>query len=201
MVEIEKLNHSGFIIRGKSKTIIIDPYNIKTTEKADIILITHPHFDHYSPRDIKRVKKKNSLVVMPSIQNNSNIGTKPTILRQWGEIRESDINIKAVPSYNTDKDFHPKVSGWFGYVIDIDNETIYHAGDTDLIKEMEKLGDITYAILPVGGKYTMNGKEAARAVDIIRPEIAIPMHYGKVIGGYEDADDFCELCSCPVEIK
>ena len=201
MVEIEKLNHSSFLIKGKNKSIIIDPYNIKTNEKADIILITHPHFDHFSPQDIKRVKKKNSLVVMPPLHNTKKISESSVFMRPWGELKRGSTHIRGIPSYNTDKDYHPKVSGWLGYVIEIDNVRIYHAGDTDFIKEMKKLGEINYAMLPICGKYAMSAKEAARAVDIIMPEVAIPMHYGRLVGSYEEADEFCELCSCPVEMK
>ncbi len=201
MVKIEKLNHSSFLIKGEEKNIIIDPYNIESKSKGDIILITHPHFDHYSPQDIKRVKKKNSIIVMPPMINSKKIAGNPIKVRPWSELNIGDIWIRAIPSYNLEKNYHPKNSGWLGYVIHIDNKKIYHAGDTDLIEEMKSLGEINYAMLPVSGKYTMNAKDAAKAVKMINPELAIPMHYGELMGGINNADEFHKICSCKVKIN
>ncbi len=201
MVNIERLNHSGFLIKSGTKNIAVDPYKIDSGFKADIILITHPHFDHYSPSDIKRIKKRGSVVLMPPM-NNSKVGVcKPINLRSWSELNIGDISIKAVPSYNLDKSYHPKTNGWLGYIIYVDGERIYHAGDTDFIDEMSYLGPIDYAMLPVSGKYTMDAKEAAEAARVINPRLAIPMHYGELIGGVNCAEEFSKLCPCQVRIN
>lgn len=199
MVKVSRLNHSSFLIEG-TKNIFIDPYNIKTSVKADYIFITHPHFDHCSIEDIKRVRKKDTVVVMPNMGNAKRIAKNCVKLRPWQEFSSDDIAVRAVPSYNIEKQYHPKANGWLGFVITLDGENIYHAGDTDLIEEMKFLKEITYALLPVSGNYTMDADSAASAAEIIKPKVAIPMHYGGIVGGIKDAKRFKELCSCAVDI-
>lgn len=199
MVKLTRLNHSSFLLEG-TKNIIVDPYNVKTDTKADIIFITHPHFDHCSVEDIKRVSKKNTVVVMPNMDNAGGICKSPVKLRPWQEYDLDDVYVKAVPSYNVDKQYHPRSNGWLGYVIYLDNESIYHAGDTDFIEEMKYLQEVSYALLPVSGRYTMDAESAARAAEIIKPSMAVPMHYGGLIGGIEDAERFKKLCSCSVDV-
>lgn len=198
-IDIEWLGHASFILKGKGKIIYIDPYNLsKINEKADIILITHSHYDHCSIADMEKIVKEGSNIIIPA-NCQSKItklkkDVKMKIIDPWKSVNIDDINILAVPSYNNSKQFHPKQEGWCGYIVDLGIK-IYHAGDTDIIEEMKKLnGKVDVALLPVGGTYTMNADEAARAALLIKPKIAIPMHYGSIVGSEEDAKRFLDLC-------
>lgn len=203
-VEIKWLGHAGFLIRNH-KTIYIDPFNIKeNSEKADIILITHSHYDHCSVADIKNIIKEGTKIVLTADSQSkitrSEVPIDIQITEPNRELVLGEIKILAVPAYNIDKSFHPKEEGWVGYVIKMNNVLIYHAGDTDLIPEMQKLTGYNQpdkklvALLPVGGRYTMNAEEAAEAAKLIKPMLAIPMHYGGIIGSKEDAEEFVRLC-------
>ncbi|MFW6233352.1 MAG: MBL fold metallo-hydrolase [Nanoarchaeota archaeon] len=203
-VNIKWLGHAGFFIKN-SKNIYIDPFKIpENSEKADLILITHSHYDHCSLEDINKITRNGTKIIMPSDCSSKITKIKEQIKMQVinpGEILDfEDINITAFPSYNIDKSFHPKEESWLGYLIKINNIILYHAGDTDLIPEMQKLtgykqeGKEFIALLPIGGRFTMSAEEAAEATQIIKPDIAIPMHYGEVIGNNEDAQEFKELC-------
>jgi L-ascorbate metabolism protein UlaG (beta-lactamase superfamily) len=203
-IELQWLGHSGFLIKNK-KVIYIDPYKIKDgLEPADIILITHSHYDHCSYPDIgKIVKEGTRIVVSADCQSKitkSNVPIKIEIMEPGQELDLGEVKIYAFPAYNVDKHFHPKEEGWMGYVIKTAEVVIYHAGDTDIVPEMQKLtgykqpGRDFVALLPVGGRFTMSAEEAAEAAKIIQPTIAVPMHWGAVVGGEDDAREFCELC-------
>ena len=197
-IKIKWLGHAGFKIK-KKKVIYIDPYQINETEQADIILITHEHYDHCSLDDIELLKKEDTIIIGPE-KAVKNLDGKNVIIVKPGDRKEVEgIVIDAVPAYNIGKKFHPKEKGNVGYVINIEGIKIYHAGDTDLIPEMEKLA-VDIAMLPVGGDYTMNAEEAAAAANKIKPKIAIPMHYGTIVGTKDDADEFKEKCDCEVHI-
>jgi len=203
-IEMKWLGHSGFLIKNK-KVIYIDPYNIKDkSEPADIILITHSHYDHCSYPDIgKIVKEGTRIIVSADCQSKItkfNVPIKIEIMEPGQELDLGEVKIYAFPAYNINKHFHAKEEGWMGYVIKIDDAVIYHAGDTDIIPEMQKLtgykqpGREFVALLPVGGRFTMSAEEAAEAAKIIKPTFAAPIHWGTVVGGEEDAREFCELC-------
>lgn len=202
-LEIEKYGQSCFSI-ANGKKIYFDPYHVVENE-ADIILISHSHYDHCSIEDLKKIVKDGTIVVCPAdcssklTKLDNKIQIK--VLEPGQQIVVDNIRIKAVPAYNLGKEFHPKDEGWNGYVVEVDNVKIYHAGDTNLIPEMSKLGKIDLAFLPVGGLYTMNAEEAAKAALIIKPEIAIPMHYGDVVGTREDALKFQQLCENEVDVQ
>ena len=203
-IELKWLGHSGFLIIN-SKKIYIDPYNIpETSEKADLILITHSHYDHCSFEDINKIIQEGTRIVMPADCQSKitrfETKIKMEVIEQGQELDLGDLKISAVPAYNIDKQFHPREKEWVGYIININGKKVYHAGDTDLIPEMEDFGDVDIAILPIGGTYTMDVTEAIQAVHVIEPKIAIPMHYGKIIGTKDDADKFKELSSSKVEI-
>jgi L-ascorbate metabolism protein UlaG (beta-lactamase superfamily) len=188
------LGHASFqIMVGSSQVIYIDPFQLgDNLPKADYIFITHDHYDHCSPEDIAKIFKPETQIIAPA-----SVGAKldlPIRAIEVGEKIALDKNLKvqAVPSYNPKKKFHPKENENVGYLITIDGETLYHAGDTDLIPEMKDIkADI--ALLPVGGNYTMNAEEAAKAANMINPKIAVPMHYGSVVGTISDAEKFKSL--------
>ncbi|MEA2081740.1 MAG: MBL fold metallo-hydrolase [Elusimicrobiota bacterium] len=188
------LGQSAFRIESGDKTLYIDPYNIPAAEKkADLILITHAHFDHCSSGDVKKIVKKNTLIAAAE----SCVGkleSEIKTLRTGDRFDKAGFSVEAVRAYNTNKDFHPMNNGWLGFVISLpDGRRIYHAGDTDVIDEMKDIKNIDIAFLPVGGTYTMNAEEAAAAARIISPKIAVPMHYGSVVGSAADAEKFAVL--------
>ena len=201
-VKLDWLGHSSFKITNK-RVIYIDPYNIQADEKADIILITHSHYDHCSIEDIKElVKDRTIIIIPPDCQSKlSGIqGINVHLAKPGKKIEAFGIIVEAVPAYNINKNFHEKSNEWVGYIINTDGKKIYHAGDTDFIPEMKEIKDIDVALLPVGGKYTMDAAEAAKAANAIKPKIAVPMHYGSIVGSEEDAKRFKTLCNCEVEI-
>jgi L-ascorbate metabolism protein UlaG (beta-lactamase superfamily) len=186
-VNIEWLGHASFKIRG-SKLIYTDPYKIRDTEKADIILITHEHFDHLSPDDIQKIRGPKTMVIAPA-DCVAKIGGTVKAIKPGQAINIDEVVIEAVPSYNIGKNFHPKQKNWVGYVIEMSGKRIYQAGDTDVIPEMDNIkADI--ALLPIGGTYTMTAEEAALACEKIKPTYAIPMHYGSIVGSKQDAERF-----------
>ncbi|VVB82586.1 Beta-lactamase superfamily domain protein [uncultured archaeon] len=203
-IELKWLGHSGFLIKNH-KAIYIDPYNIKeNSEKADIILITHSHYDHCSVADIKNIiKDKTKIILTADSQSKITRFSVPIdiqIVEPNQELTFGEIKISTLPAYNIDKTFHPKEEGWVGFLIKINGVLIYHAGDSDLIPEMQKLtgykqpGKEFIALLPIGGKFTMNPEEAAEAAKLIKPNIALPTHYGTISGGKEDAEEFVKIC-------
>ena len=197
-VEIELLGHASFRLRYKDHIIYIDPYEIEQGQKGDLILITHEHYDHCSPSDIEKVSNDDTLIITTEkaarkLRGNIRI-TKPGDV-----IRLAEIVIESVMAYNKDKPFHPVGQG-VGFIITINNTRIYHTGDTDFIYEMKKIKDIDIAFLPVSGVYVMNADEAAEAVEYIRPKVAIPMHYGSIVGSLTEAEMFAEMAECEVKI-
>lgn len=198
MVEIKWLGHAGFKLIG-SKIIYIDPWQINDGDKADLILITHDHYDHLSVDDIDQVKKKDTIIVTTEDCARKLSGNLK-IIKVNDKINVNGVGIEAVPAYNVNKRFHPKQNNWVGYVVEFDGERIYHAGDTDLIPEMENLRNIDVALLPVSGTYVMTAEEAAEAVKKIKCKKAIGMHWGVIVGDIGDAERFKELAECEVEI-
>ncbi len=202
-VEIKWLGQSGFELKNE-KTIFIDPFQIETEDKADVILITHSHYDHCSINDIKKIAKPDTIIItIADCQSKlapiaDSIKTI-TLIKPGDKLKISALDLEVVPAYNIGKMFHPKEQEWVGFVVTLNNLRIYHAGDTDLIPEMDNIkADV--ALLPIGGTYTMNVEEAVKACSKINPRIAVPMHYGSVVGNKEDAERFKDLCSAEVKI-
>jgi len=184
------LGHDGVLIKGNGKAIIIDPFQIKECEPADIILVTHEHYDHCSPEDINKVRKDSTMIVTEA-DSAKKLSGDVRVVQPGDKLTVSGIEIEAVPAYNTNKNFHPKQNGWLGFIVAVDGVRIYHAGDTDLIPEMGSL-EVDIAILPVSGTYVMTAEEAIEAAKIIKPKLAIPMHYGAIVGSADDARRFCD---------
>ena len=191
------LYHSSIRI-SKNKVIYIDPFKIdKNYNDADIVFITHDHFDHYSEEDIDKVINENTTIIIPKelltkilrkgINKNAVITVKSN-----KEYMVQGIKFETIPAYNTDKTFHPKENDWVGYIITLDGIRYYIAGDTDITEENRKV-KCDVAFVPVGGTYTMDFKEAAQLINEIQPKIAVPIHYGSVVGTKQDATDFIKL--------
>lgn len=195
--DIEVLYHSC-IRMNKEKMIYIDPYHIeKNYNDADMIFITHDHYDHYSEEDIDKVRKNNTIFIVPENLLNKlikkGINDENIITLDPGDAENIDgIKVEAIHSYNIDKPFHPKENNWLGYVIEIDGVRYYIAGDTDITEENKNI-KCDVAFVPVGGTYTMNFSEAAQLINIIKPKIAVSIHYGSVVGTKQDATDFIKL--------
>ncbi len=194
---IEVLYHSSIKI-NKEKTIYIDPFKIdKNYNDADIIFITHDHYDHYSEEDVDKVINENTTIIIPEelltkllrkgINKNAIITVKPN-----EKYMVQEIKFGTVPAYNTNKTFHPKENDWIGYIITLDGIRYYIAGDTDITEENRKV-KCDVAFVPVGGTYTMDFKEAAQLINEIQPKIAVPIHYGSIVGTEQDATDFIKL--------
>ena len=183
------LGHDCFRIKAE-KVIYFDPFKLgKNEEKADIIFLTHNHFDHTSPDDIKKIEKEETIFVTPldSYEHHSVRCMRP------GEKEEiNGVSVEAVPAYNIGKTFHPKQNNWLGFIITINGKRVYHTGDSDVIPEMKSVkADV--CLMPVSGVYVMTAEEAASISKIIKPKLAIPMHYGSIIGSDADAELFKEL--------
>lgn len=199
VVYIQWLGHSTVKVWTEDFVIYVDPQRLtESLHDATLVCVTHSHSDHYSPSDIAKVSNPQTQFIGP-----------PDVIQQYGSgqaiapgqtIEFDNVNIIAVPAYNTNKPNHPKSMNWVGFIIELGSKRIYVAGDTDLIEEMKSLGDIDVAILPAGGTYTMDGAEAAEATQYIKPKLAIPYHWGQSVGTLSDAQTFAELAACAVKI-
>lgn len=191
-IDVQWLGHAGFMLKGKGKIVCIDPFQIHNVrEKADILLITHEHYDHCSEEDIAKVMKPETTVVTVKdcVEKINQMPCKEIHVVSPGDrIKIDNILIQTIPAYNLEKTFHPRSKNWVGFVVDI-GKKVYHSGDSDFIPEMKDLKpDI--ALLPVSGTYVMSAKEAVEAACAIRPKVAVPMHYGSIVGSKADAHLF-----------
>lgn len=194
---VEVLYHSSIKIKD-NKIIYIDPFKIdKDYNDADIVFITHDHFDHYSEEDIDKVINENTTIIIPEelltkiLRKGINKNAVITV-ESNKEYMVQGIKFETIPAYNTNKTFHPKENDWVGYIITLDGIRYYIAGDTDITEENRKV-KCDVAFVPVGGTYTMNYSEAAELVNIIKPKIAVPIHYGSIVGTKQDATNFIKL--------
>jgi len=192
------LGHDGFRIDA-SKTVYIDPYQIEEGPAADLILITHEHFDHCSPDDVARIQQSGSVIVTEK-DSAAKLSGDVRVVKVGDTLTIDNVTIKAVAAYNTNKDFHPKSNGWLGFIVEVDGVKVYHAGDTDFIPEMKDF-NTDIALLPVSGTYVMTANEAVEAALAINPKVAIPMHYGAIVGGGQDAENFKKALEGKVEVR
>ena len=197
--------HSSIKINGE-KVIYIDPYKIKEINKdADLIFITHEHYDHYSIEDINKIKKSNTRFIVPKSMKNrliiDRISENDIIsVDVKNKYNVGDIEFETIPAYNINKSFHPKNNNWVGYIININNIKYYIAGDTDITDEAINV-KCDIAFIPIGGTYTMDYKEAATLTNKMKPKYTIPIHYGLIVGKYEDAIKYSNLLDKEIECK
>lgn len=195
------LGHDCFKIIGAGKIIYVDPFQLKPPqEPADLILITHEHFDHCSPKDFQAVMKSTTMTAASAVCGPELLTGRLLIVKPGERHTFEGISIETIPAYNINKTFHPQGDARVGFIITVEGQRIYHAGDTDFIPEMKELKNIDIALVPVSGTYVMTAEEAADAVNAFKPKLAIPMHYGSIVGSVEDARRFKELAKVPVEI-
>jgi L-ascorbate metabolism protein UlaG (beta-lactamase superfamily) len=196
--KIHWLGHDGFRIDA-SKIIYIDPYQTKSTLPADIILVSHDHFDHCSPEDILKIQTKSTAIITDKASAGKLTGAV-RVVKPGDRLNVQGIEVESVSAYNTNKQFHPKSDGKLGFIITIEGVRIYHAGDTDFIPEMKKIrADI--ALLPVSGTYVMTADEAVEAALAISPKVAIPMHYGAIVGSAADAQTFADKLKGKIDVR
>ena len=195
---IECLGHSTIKINKSNKIIYIDPYNIKNgLNDADYIFITHNHYDHFSEVDIKKVKNNETIIIITEDLYTNTLklgfnGMNIITVKPNENYQVDGIKFSTISAYNTNKTFHPKENEWVGYIIELENSKYYIAGDTDITDENKKV-KCDVAFVPVGGTYTMDFKEAAHLINEIKPKIAVPIHYGSIVGTIQDATDFVKL--------
>jgi L-ascorbate metabolism protein UlaG (beta-lactamase superfamily) len=205
---LEWLGHAGFRLKVGQEVVCIDPYRVQEGPRADLILITHGHYDHFSPRDIERLSHDRTVLVGPPAVA-ERVGGRVLSVAP-GQLVEDElvrgVEVATVAAYNTSKRdqegnvFHPREAGWLGYDLNVRGERLYHSGDTDVIPEMDSVTGVDVALLPVSGTYVMTAGEAAEAARRIQPRVAVPMHWGEHLGTREDAEAFAQLAPVEVEI-
>jgi L-ascorbate metabolism protein UlaG (beta-lactamase superfamily) len=203
------LGHSGFRIDAGRARVYIDPYRVAASAPpADLILITHGHYDHFSPQDVERLSKPETEVMAPA-QVAERLEGRVRRVSAGDEIDPETVrgvSVRAVAAYNTSKRapdgrvFHPREAGGLGYEVNVRGRRLYHAGDTDVIPEMDDVAGVDVALLPVSGTYVMTASEAAEAARRIQPRVAVPMHWGELLGTREDAIMFQRQAPVPVTI-
>ena len=201
------LGHSGFRIKAPGGYVYIDPYRVENGPPADLILITHAHYDHFSPQDVERLSHDGTWLVGPAAVAERVSGRVLSIAPGEAVERElvRGVHVAAVAAYNTSKRdgdgnlFHPREAGWVGYDINVRGERLYHSGDTDVIPEMDGVTGVDVALLPVSGVYVMTAGEAAEAARRIQPRVAVPMHWGEHLGTLQDARAFAD--EAPVDVR
>lgn len=202
---IEVFTQSSIRIKNAYSTIYLDPFRLKEEpHDADYVFITHPHYDHFSIEDIKKVIKRETIMIVPEKMEDDAGELRPEVKEivavKPGIYKEiNGLEIETVPAYNTIKPFHPKRAEWLGYILRIDNKRIYISGDTGATKDARQV-KCDIALISIGGTYTMDVKKAAELINLIRPEYAIPTHYGSSVGNKTDGQTFASLVKKPIKV-
>jgi len=200
MVEsLHWLGHDAFRLDTAAGAIYFDPFEIKGGPLAALILVSHEHYDHCSPEDIAKIKGPDTVIVTEA-DSAKKLAGEVKVVKPGDVLKLKGAEIRVVPSYNMDKNFHPKAKGWLGFVVTVGGVSIYHAGDADHIPEMADL-DVDIALLPVSGTYVMTASQAVAAAKAINPRLAIPMHYGAIVGGEADAQKFAKALEGVVPVR
>lgn len=193
------VNTQSSIRIGGSKVLYFDPYLIPAAaHDADLIFITHEHYDHFEPESIAKLKKDNTLLVAPEsmkkkVLSESGIAAENCLFYQPGESFEAGgVAAETIPAYNKLKPFHPKGKKWQGYVVTMDDTRYYVSGDTDVNEDIKKVR-CDVALIPIGGFYTMDWKQAAEYIAQLKPKAVIPTHYGSIVGNKTDGEDFRKM--------
>lgn len=204
---IQVFTQNSIRIEDRGRNIYIDPFQMKEApHDADFIFITHDHYDHFSPEDIMKVAGGDTVLIVPekmagkTRREAADLATGMITVNS-GVHREVDgLEFDTMPAYNILKPFHPKSAGWVGYILHIDGRRVYVAGDTDATKEAKAV-ECDIALVPIGGTYTMDAKKAAELINTLRPDVAIPTHYGSIVGKPSDGETFAELVKAPVKVE
>ena len=204
-IENISVNTQSSIRIAGSKILYFDPFQIvNAAHDADMIFVTHSHYDHLDPESIEKIAGDHTVFIAPaSIEKEMRNVTreKELILMNPGEKQEiGELPVRAVLAYNRLKPFHPKRNQWNGYVLTMDGVRYYVAGDTDAVNDLTSIR-CDVALVPIGGTYTMNAKEAAKLINTISPEIAVPTHYGCIVGKKQDADVFRENVKAGIRVE
>lgn len=193
--------HDAFRLGGPP-VVYVDPWNLpEDVPLADVILITHEHYDHCSPEDVEKILGPDTVIVAPAqaLKKLNAIAVTKREVKAGDSLRIGNLTVDVVPAYNVNKRFHPQKAGHVGYVMRLYGTSVYHAGDTDLIPEMQTIR-CDVALLPVSGRYVMTAEEAAKAAELLQPRLVIPMHYGAIVGSRKDAERLMRLTEIPVLI-
>lgn len=191
------LGHDTIRLDG-SIVVCIDPYQITGSKPADLILITHEHFDHCSPEDVDKIRKADTVIVTDATSARKLKGDV-RVVAAGDRLSIKGVDIEVYPAYNTNKDFHPKQAGMLAFIVTLDGTRFYHCGDTDVIPEMNGLR-VDVAFLAVSGTYVMTAEEAVEAARVVKPKVAIPMHYGAIVGSEDDALRFKKALDGEIEV-
>lgn len=206
-IQVHWLGHDSFVLKG-SRTVIIDPYKAKGDYKADVLLISHEHYDHLDKDSIKRFINQSTTMVAPKICEGELRGfaNEKKLVVPGDSMTVKGVDIGTIPAYNLTKFrepgrvFHPKADGRVGYVVTLDGVRFYHAGDSDATPEMKAL-DVDVAFLPVSGTYVMTAEEAAEAAKAMKVKVAVPMHVNKIVGDMRDAERFRSLVGSSLSVQ
>jgi L-ascorbate metabolism protein UlaG (beta-lactamase superfamily) len=197
------LGHASFRLKDRF-TIYFDPWQLRGPQpKADLIFISHAHHDHLSVPDVKKLAGPGTTVVATADSiaklKEANVEATFETSSPGARLVVMGLSVECPAAYNANKKFHPKQSGWVGYRVQLEGRSVYHTGDCDNIPEV-RATKADLLLIPVGGTYTMTAEEAADAAQAIKPGVAVPMHWGKIVGSVEDAHLFKARAGVPVTI-